>query len=433
VSALRCLLYVDYADWLGTFALAIHDDICGRQPIETFDNLVFRPHSRSRLLRALLPTILYRMSPKKCRSDYLLRHMDATIAFLQSFTGDDSKNTAELYKRHLCNAIAASLSNQNVIAYLLDGPYKHSVKVRKNMGRADKIGVLAAAAAVGNEPVLRVFINKVRSESASSELYGTPFLAAAVNGQIQAAAFILERMSFETSGTQLWTTIKQCMETRHIDMLPTLFTWYYARSRGHEISRTKQQIARWAIKTGNLEVLQLSFKKAVKLNPNHDASACDPGHDLFTMACRFGHQNIIHYFLKDGAPPRCSKHGSSSHHLTLGIQLAATHGWLVAMKLFLDSGAEVNKTVTAKGVRTDTAIGRAVESGYVNMVVLLLAYGAQIPLSDYKILARGGWLQKRSTMQLAREQGGSMNRIVEQAVEQQSRRHMVGEGHVAAM
>jgi hypothetical protein len=426
ILSLRC--GPDSTNMPGTFARAIHNDICSRQPIEAFNDLhfrFFRPRFQRRLLSALLPTILYKMSLKKCRSDYLLRHMNATIAYLQSFTGDDSKSTADIYKWQLCTAIAASLPSQRVIDYLLEGPHSDSTKVRKNMGRADTIGMLAAAAAVGNEPALRFFINKVRSESAVSELYGTPLLAAAVSGQVWATAFILERMRDETLELQLWTTIKTCMETHHVAMLPTLLTWYYSRHSTKNLRSTKAQVALWALKTGNLEVLRLSFSVIKRYQRRHRFWMCDPGHGLFRMACSYGQQHIIHYFLNDGAPPPCKhKHWPASRHLTLGLQLAATNGWLVAAKLLLDSGAMVNDTVTEE---SDTAIACAVGGGHVDMVVLLLAYGAYVPLNDGIWSGRGGW-QKRSIVYVAREQGSSMNRVIEQAVEQQRRRDRIGRG-----
>jgi hypothetical protein len=91
--------------------------------------------------------------------------------------------------------------------------------------------MLAAAAAVGNQPALLFFVNKVRSAVTYSELYGSPLLAAAVNGQVQAAAFIFEQLSPSDNVSQhLWRTIDTCMQQRRTAMLPTLLGWYYSLS-----------------------------------------------------------------------------------------------------------------------------------------------------------------------------------------------------------
>jgi hypothetical protein len=94
----------------------------------------------------------------------------------------------EIHKERLCNAVAASLTNEDVLAYQLDGPYHNSVVVRANMGRADMMGMLSAGAATDNEGAMMLFIDQVWSESTSSEICGTPLLAAAVNGQVRATS-----------------------------------------------------------------------------------------------------------------------------------------------------------------------------------------------------------------------------------------------------
>jgi hypothetical protein len=143
--------------------------------------------------------------------------MDATINTLVSFDEHGSIIKPDVYKAQLCNAIAASLYNDDVLAYLLEGPYENSVKVRENMCRADTLGMVASAAAVGNEVALLFFADKVRSTLTSSELYGTPLLAAAVNGQARAASIIFRRIESEVTKKKarehLWSTIATCMTT----------------------------------------------------------------------------------------------------------------------------------------------------------------------------------------------------------------------------
>ncbi|KAH6858429.1 hypothetical protein B0T12DRAFT_483761 [Alternaria alternata] len=56
--------------------------------------------------------------------------------------------------------MSAALSVNDILAYLRDGPYDDSISVRKNMGRADTVGMLAAAAAVNSEPALRFLVGK---------------------------------------------------------------------------------------------------------------------------------------------------------------------------------------------------------------------------------------------------------------------------------
>jgi hypothetical protein len=59
------------------------------------------------------------------------------------------------------------------------------------------------------------------------------------------------------------------------------------------------------------------------------------------------------------------------------------------------------------------------------MVVLLLESGAQVRLNCLRVKERGMW-QERTTLQIARMQGGRMLRVVEQAVEQQRQKGKSG-------
>lgn len=142
-----------------------------------------------------MQSVLYKMSPRKCKDYYLLEHIDATVDFLLPFTKGYTNTSRDTCRAQLCNTVAAVLSCDDIIAYLMEGPYDDSVVVRDNMGRADTVGMLAAAAAMANEPALLFFVDKVRSVATYSELYGSPLLAAAVNGQVQAATLIIEHLS----------------------------------------------------------------------------------------------------------------------------------------------------------------------------------------------------------------------------------------------
>lgn len=121
---------------------------------------------------------------------YLLDHIHATIDFLISISWDKSTKQRTAYESALCNAVTAAVSQEGIIAYLCDGPYHDSVKVRENMARADTIGMLAAAAAIDCEPALRFLVNKVYNVSTCNELYRAPFQATAVNNSVKAASFI---------------------------------------------------------------------------------------------------------------------------------------------------------------------------------------------------------------------------------------------------
>jgi hypothetical protein len=141
-----------------------------------------------------MPSILFKMSSERCQSDYLIRHMHATINYLGSFCGNLIQCQQDTCKRQLCIAIATSILTNDVLALLHNGPYEGSVKVRDNMYRADTVRMLAAVVAVCSMSALHCLINKVRSASISSELYSTPLIAAAANGQIGTAVFIFAYM-----------------------------------------------------------------------------------------------------------------------------------------------------------------------------------------------------------------------------------------------
>jgi hypothetical protein len=148
--------------------------------------------------------------------------MEATVDFLMDFSYYKTQSQRERHRLALCNAMSAALSVNDILAYLRDGRYDDSISVRKNMGRADTIGMLAAAAAVNSEPALRFLVGKVRDIGQRSELYGTPLTAAAVNGHKYASSIIYER--FEDSRhqwDQLYGTINTCMYKQRATMLPT--------------------------------------------------------------------------------------------------------------------------------------------------------------------------------------------------------------------
>ncbi|KAF2824691.1 hypothetical protein CC86DRAFT_45976 [Ophiobolus disseminans] len=285
-------------------AYVIYDTICTHYPLPKF--LAFSYHPRRRLLRSILPAVLYKMCPKKCHSTYLLQHIDATISFLQSFAGGETNSDANVHKFRLCTAITASLPHEDVLAYLLDGPYTTSPIVRENMGRADTLGMLCAAAATGNDAALLFYIDKVRSVAARSELYGTPLLAAAVNGQLRTASLIYEYMwQVEPDYVaQLWRTIELCLHTRHAAILPTLLGWYFECDHFVLDSlRAKRRVADWAVKTGNVQVLHMCYERVETLPQRHEKERCNPGHTAFNSSCTCGHAPIIRYFLTHAAPP----------------------------------------------------------------------------------------------------------------------------------
>jgi hypothetical protein len=153
--------------------------------------------------------------------------MDATIKLLLCFSPIEVQGQTDLYKRQLCIAIATAVRSEDILAYLENGPYPDSAQVNEDMARTDGTGVLAAAAAVGCLPALAFFVDRVdrvASVENSSELHGTPLLAAASNSQ-DAAEFIFERHQVDTDagGQYAWSTLKMCMQKRRVALLPQLF------------------------------------------------------------------------------------------------------------------------------------------------------------------------------------------------------------------
>ena len=303
----------------------------------------------------------------------------------------------------LCNAVAAALPHDDIIAYLLEGPYEDSVKVRDNMGRADTVGMLTAACAVGNKPALRFLVDKVRSVATSSELYGSPLLAAAVNGQTWSANFIFGRMrTDEHASARLWYIIERCMKMRRDIMLPTLLTWYYGLPySGQDRAYVRARCKAWAIETGNVEVVCFHTPNQLLVR-NYSCEYCRNSQQHFKLACKHGHLSVIRFFLEVGS--RVCKHRPACDYHTRGLRIVAAEGWLVAAKWLLDNGAKVNGTAAFLGGDQDPAITRAVCGKRVDMVVLLLAYGAHVP---------------QSVSQMALLQGGVMARIIKQAFDAQ--------------
>jgi hypothetical protein len=359
-------------------------------------------------------TILLKMNTKRCRFNFLPRYMDATIDHLLSLSKSRFPGQRDVYKEQICIATATALPSHDILAYLQDEPYRGSVKVKPNVDRADPVGMLAAAAATGNQTALRFLIGKVRSASTSSEVYGTPLLAAAANGHVRVARFIYRRMrgGVQRGGklrSKLWYAIELCIRKGRVAMLPTLLEWYLRLPTSpNKVFESKAWFLNWAIQTGNLEILKMCYDQAPRADHN-----CGLKMNEFRDACYFGHTNIIEYFLSQSVPQLCKwKH--DSFHLTRGLWAAAERGWLVATKMLLEHGASVGVLKDSKGMRLGSVIHWAVKSGNVDVVVLLLAYGAKVPMYNGTILSGG-----LSTEQMAQQQGGAMARMIRQAIRQQ--------------
>lgn len=251
--------------------------------------------------------------------------MDAIINTLVSFDEHGTIIKPDVYKAQMCNAIAASLNKDGVLAYLLEGPCENSVKVRENMGRADTLGMVAAAAVVGNEAALLFFADKVRSTLTSRELYGTPLLAAAVNRQARAASIIFRRIESEVTKIEarehLWSTIATCMTIQRVAMLPTLLTWYYRLDPSPmDVSSTKETMTSWAMRSGNIDALRICYDPII--DPRHGVKTCIV---WLREVCKYGHAVIIRFLLFEAPPPRF-KPWTVSQRLALSLQSAATYG-----------------------------------------------------------------------------------------------------------
>ncbi|KAF1834794.1 ankyrin [Decorospora gaudefroyi] len=373
-----------------TFASAIHHDMFSRYRLFSFHAGVYPSFSlvrRQRLLEANMHTILFKMTPKRCDATYLLDHMDATLNFLMDFSFYKSREQRERYKAALCIAISTALSLHDIVAYLDHGPYDNSVKIRKNMYRADTIGMLAAAAAVNNEQALCYLVNKVRSVSTCSELYGAPLLAAAANGHVKAAVFLYDHMQDEERlRGQLQYTINQCILKGRATLLPLLISWLLPLLSKREQRRAIRSWKAWAAGTGNIDVMHMFWKPGARPG----GMLCVLGHPQFRQACALGHTDMVQYFI-DRASWDETLDVPIDHHcntstsfcaITSGLWAAAAGGWWMTTKLLLHYGADVNATTDEYNVRNGPALDWAIIGGHVNVVRLLLAHEAVI--SDHQ-------------------------------------------------
>ncbi|RYO65146.1 hypothetical protein AA0113_g5227 [Alternaria arborescens] len=281
--------------------------------------------------------------------------------------------------------MSAALSVNDILAYLRHGRYDDSISVRKNMGRADTIGMLAAVAAVNSEPALRFLVDKVRDIGQRSELYGTPLTAAAVNGHKYASSIIYER--FEDSRhqwDQLYETIDICMYKQHATMLPTFIGWYLKSCDSERaIYDAKYEWCKWAIVRGELDVVRrcYNFKRAIKSDRQLRLTP-------FYLACEHGHVHIIQYFLETDATLGDATYTYEAGRigaqgLSQGLVLAVQNGWLGAARFLIESGAQIKKSEYDDTVCAP-ALWHAVKRGHVDMVMLLLAYGVVIPAKNSK-------------------------------------------------
>ncbi|RYN51230.1 hypothetical protein AA0114_g5514 [Alternaria tenuissima] len=299
------------------------------------------------------------MGPTRCNSMYVLNHMEATVDFLMDFSYYKTQSQRERYRLALCSAMSAALSVNDILAYLRDGPYDDSISVRKNMGRADTIGMLAAAAAV--------------------------------NGHKYASSIIYER--FEDSRRQwdqLYETIDTCMYKQRATMLPTFMGWYLKScDSGRAIYDAKYERCKWAIIRGELDVVRrcYNFKRAIKSDRQ------------------------LEYFLETDATLGDATYTYEAGRigaqgLSQGLVLAVQNGWLGAARLLIESGAQIKKSEYDDTVCAP-ALWHAVKRGHVDMVMLLLAYGVVIPAKNSKKHA-GFWT-------LTMKRGTKMASLMEEA------------------
>jgi hypothetical protein len=357
------------------------------------------------------------MSPLRCAYTYLLDHVDATLNFLLSFSPCEFPTQRQTYKHALCTAIFAALSPHDIFAYLSDGPYPDSARVRANMGRADPVGMLAAAAAVDCEPAMRFLIEKVPGVAACSELYGAPLLAAAVNGHARAAEFLFLYMAEdERVAKQLAHTIETCMEKQCDALLPLLISWWLhlplpktkilRNEQRKLLGKNKDRWLEWGAKKGNLEIVNLCWTP-----PEHYyKGTCTLTHSAFKLACKNGHAQIIQRFILLADPEghgghACPSSGKYKHvhafcFLTRGLWDAASNGWVGLARFLIEAGADVNGGSDECGAKVGPALHLALCGGHLEMVRLLLGYGAKVD---------------RGILMLAVLKGGEVGRIVAEA------------------
>jgi hypothetical protein len=90
-------------------------------------------------------------------------------------------------------------------------------------------------------------------------------------------------------------------------MLPTLLTWYYRLDPSlMDVSSTKETVMSWATRTGNIDALRICYDLII--DPRHGVKTCII---WFSEVCKYGHADIIRFFLSEAAPPRC-KHWTAS-------------------------------------------------------------------------------------------------------------------------
>jgi hypothetical protein len=388
-----------------TFAAAIHNDMFGGYSASYYRR--FNADWKKRLLGPNMHTVLSKMGPTRCNSTYILDHMDATVDFLMDFSFYKTQAQRVRYRSALCVAMSAALCVDDILAYFCDGPYDDSIKVRKNMGRADTVGMLAAAAAVNSEPALRFLVGKVHDVGLRSELYSTPLTAAAVNGHLYSSAFIYDCLENGVhKRNQLYNAIDICMFKQRTIILPTLMDWYLKYYHLGSLKQVaKEGWTDWAISKGELNVLRFCY------DPEHGVR-CQRRLEVtpFRLACAYGHAHVIQYLLQvdntlRGAVRNAKKDFVGARELSEGLAAVAKHGWLVAARLLIH--VQINHSGRDRSFLRPV-FWYAVKGGHVDMVVLLLAYGAAVPTKKKRLKREGIWA-------LAAHQGWKMTSLIEAA------------------
>lgn len=190
------------------------------------------------------------------------------------------------------------------------------------------------------------------------------------------------------------------MENNQTAMLSTLIDWsLYVCPDVGTMLKARRPWVDWAPRNGNVDVYrQCEMRGATSTTVGPFA------HFHLPTACEFGCTNLVRDIISHNRYTIC-KNQHVAFYLIQGLRIAAKYGWLLTAKLLLDSGASVNM-LDESGNHVSPALYFAVYHKRVDMVVLLLAFGARVP-EDMPVRYPG-------TRGFAMQQGGVMGRLIQQ-------------------
>ncbi|PSN31502.1 hypothetical protein C0J52_24502 [Blattella germanica] len=266
------------------------------------------------------------------------------------------------YKNY-CHSTAlheAVISNENEIVFLL---LNNNAKV--DIKDSCSYTPLLRACASGNIEIVKLLLKKGANVNISTSSHKTPLIVAAEEGNMELAELLLENgANVNTVEKKSYSPLFAAAEKGHIGLCKLFLSYGIDIDVRHEfkIGYTPLTIA---AQKGHLQVVDFLHSNGSNLN-----TECYKGQTPLSSAAEGRHLEITTFLLENGVNVNNKSYNPFS--------AVAYEGYLDIMKLLLSYGADINLVDNFFG----TALNAAANKGETETVNFLLSKGANMHITD---------------------------------------------------